>query len=105
MSSSQKAVPPLTADAVLRKSDRSAWQSFDAELVLLDLPTRTLFGLNSVGGTVWERIDGKSTLAEIASDIASQFEQPNERVLADVVHFAGELLDRGCLELADVSPR
>ena len=92
---------PLSSDVVLRKSERSAWQNFDQELVLLDMPSRTLFGLNSVGGVVWESVDGQRSLADIARNVAEQFEQAQERVLADVLHFAGELLARGCLELAE----
>jgi hypothetical protein len=92
---------PLSADAVLRKSDRSAWQNFDQEVVLLDMPSRTLFGLNSVGGLVWDSVDGQRTLAEIARKVAERFEQAQERVLADVLHFAGELVARGCLEFSE----
>jgi hypothetical protein len=30
-----------------------------------------------------------------------RFEQAHERVLADVLHFAGELVARGCLEFSE----
>jgi hypothetical protein len=90
---------------VLRKSDRSAWQNFDQEVVLLDMPSRTLFGLNPVGGAVWDAFDGQRTLGDIASKLADQFGQTRERVLADVLHFVGELLARGCLEFTEPPAR
>ena len=96
---------PLSDEVVLRKSDRSAWQNFDQEVVLLDMPSRTLFGLNSVGGLVWDSFDGQRTLGDIARKVAAQFDQTHERVLADVLHFVGELLARGCLEFADPPAR
>jgi hypothetical protein len=91
--------PALSEDSVLRRSNRTAWQTFETELVVLDMPTRTLLGVNAVGGLVWDRLDGATTLGAIACGIAAEYEQPAEQVFRDVQQFAQDLIARGCLEL------
>jgi hypothetical protein len=91
--------PVLTESSVLRRSSRTAWQSFERELVVLDMPTRTLLGVNAVGGLVWDRLDGAATLGAIARAIADEYQQSAEQVLRDVQQFVQDLLARGCVEV------
>lgn len=55
-----------------------------------------LFTLNEVGTFVWERLDGASTLREIASGIAEEFAVDAERADADLVAFAELLMRAEC---------
>lgn len=87
--------PVLAASSVLIKSSRTAWQSFDRECVVLDMPTRTLIGMNTVGGMVWDRLDGARSLGDIAFQIAEIYQQSREPVLRDVLRFAALLMARG----------
>ena len=65
---------------------------------MLDLPTRTLLGVNTVGGLVWERLDGQRTLGEIARAIAEEYEHSADQVLKDILCFVQALAKRGCVE-------
>lgn len=42
-----------------------------------------IFTLNEVAASTWELIDGKRTVAEIATAIASEFDVATEQALAD----------------------
>lgn len=88
----------LSGSSVLRRSDRTAWQSFEQELVVLDVPTRTLLGLNALGAWVWDNLDGVATLGELADLVAGAYGQPIAAVQRDVLQFAESLLERGCIE-------
>lgn len=66
------------------------------ETVLLDLASGTYFGLNEVGGRVWEMIDGDGlTLDQICGRIEAEFEVSRDVVDGDITTLARELIDRG----------
>lgn len=92
------AATSLSTGSVIRRSDRTAWQKFEAEWVVMDVPTRTLLGLNELGGQVWDRLDGEQSLDQIAHALARAYGQPVARVQRDIVAFAQSLLERGCVQ-------
>jgi hypothetical protein len=94
------AAPGLGPDSVLRRRESLAWQEVAGEVVVLDLDGMVLRGLNRSGGRILRLIDGRATLAEIAAAIAAHYAIPAERALADLVAFAGSLLEKGVLEEA-----
>jgi hypothetical protein len=67
------------------------------ETVLLDLATGMYFGLDGVGKLVWESVSDGLTLAEAADAIVNAYEVGVEQAQADVLDFAGELVERGLL--------
>jgi methyltransferase-like protein len=88
----------LSKQSVLRRADRTAWQAFDGRVVVLDIPSRTMFGLNLTAAHVWQQLDGERDLDAIAHTIAAKHQLPHVRVSSDVIAFAEELLARGCVE-------
>ncbi len=84
--------------SVLRMREPLAWQEVAGEVVILDLEGMILQGLNRSGGRAFRLIDGRRTLVQIADHIATIYRLPLERVLADVLSFAADLLRRGLLE-------
>jgi hypothetical protein len=69
----------------------------DGEAVLLDQDTGGLHLLNSTGTLVWLCLDGQSTLAEIAADIADGLRADPSRVRDDVLALARQFADEGLL--------
>lgn len=68
----------------------------EGETVLLDLASGTYFGLNAVGGRVWELIDGDGlTLDQICGCIETEFEVARKVVDGDITALARELVERG----------
>lgn len=53
-----------------------------------------LYTLNKAGREIWQRLDGRRTLAEVAANIAEEFDAPVDRISRDVLGFANELLRR-----------
>jgi len=56
-----------------------------------------IFTLNETGRAIWEKLDGKKTLKEIAQELARDFEGSLEEIEKDVLGLIRELLKRRML--------
>ena len=65
------------------------------ELVLLDLNSGQYFGLDAVGGRIWELLsDAPRDLKEVCDQIESEFDAPRDRIEADLIELATKLRDQ-----------
>ena len=53
-----------------------------------------IFSLNNFGRSIWDRLDGKKSLKEIAGVLVSEFQGAQEEIEADVLGLTEELLKR-----------
>ena len=67
------------------------------ETVLLDLASGLYFGLEGVGQTIWESLSSGRSLSETVATITVEYDVDETQAEADVVAFAGELVERGLL--------
>jgi len=95
----EMATPALNRIPV--KAAHTASQVIDGEAVILDIPGKTLRGLNPVGSRIWELVDGTRTLTDIARVVAGEFARTEEEVVKDVALFLGDLADRRVLEFRE----
>ncbi len=65
------------------------------DLLVLDVTTGDYFSLGPVGAFVWERLDGSTSLAEIATQVAKAWGVDQETAKSDVLDFASQLASRG----------
>lgn len=56
-----------------------------------------IFSLNLTGRAVWDMLDGKRSLKDVAGDLGLQFEGPLEEIERDVLGITQELLRRKML--------
>lgn len=56
-----------------------------------------IFTLNGVGATIWNLIDGATTVDRMASALASEYEVAETAAAADVREFLALLADKGLL--------
>ena len=72
------------------------------ETVLLNLATGTYFGLNEVGGRVWQWLDDEGcTLAEVSEKVQAEFEVSGEVAEADLLALLDRLAEHGLVETAN----
>lgn len=75
--------------------DEVVARELGGETVLLDLNSGLYFGLDSVGGRIWELLsEGPRTLAELCDAIEAEFDAPRATIEADLLALAGELSDK-----------
>src|SRR5262245_42582040 len=79
---------PVSATLVPARSPGAEGMSVGGDFVLVDGRGDMLRGLNATGAAVWELIDGRRPLVEIAAEISRRYSQPFPKVLKDVIAFA-----------------
>ena len=78
----------------------------EAILVPLSKEAQTvgrLFTLNEVGAFIWEKIDGKRTLGEIASEIQEEYEVSSETAGKDLMELVKSLEEVGAIKQKESS--
>ena len=93
----------LDSNSVLEQLPEIVWRSVAGETVLLDLEGSVLMGLNGSAGRMWEHIDGKRSLGELAILLADLYEQDEGQVLQDLLRFAETLLDSNLARVLDAT--
>lgn len=74
---------PLRAESAFRRYGEQGW------VVHLKNPANTL--LNDAGARIFELLDGRHSVQEIATTISEEFEVSLDQARQDVLEFLGEL--------------
>lgn len=61
-----------------------------------------LYSLNETGRAIWERLDGRKSLRQVAAELSQEYDAPGEEIEQDAIGLVGELLRRRML--VEVSP-
>src|SRR5262245_4432141 len=69
--------------SIYTRDGAAAWRRVGKEMVLLQPRGERMFGLNGTGARVWEFLDGKRSVREIAENMAGECGQDVTRVLPD----------------------
>jgi hypothetical protein len=85
----------MDLNTVLTKSPDAAYRTYDGQATIV-LPTRAQVSvLNEIGSAVWDRIDGRRTLAEILEGLLEEYDITRERALGDLEAFVSDLRAQG----------
>lgn len=76
------------------------------EHILVPLASRgadidSIFNLNETGTFIWEKIDGRRTVAEIIALVASDFQVSKGQATKDCGEFFAQLLEARAVEFVD----
>jgi hypothetical protein len=88
-------------------SDDVVVREIEGELIIVPLVSGIgniedeLFTLNETGRAIWERLDGKKSLKDVAKELSSEYEAPEGEIEHDLIGLVQELLKRRML--VDVS--
>lgn len=75
-----------------RQRDKVIKQTTSDTLVLVNMDDGQCYGLNEVGGRLWELCDGTRSVAEVVAILSREYEAPEDLVAADVVEILEELV-------------
>ena len=56
-----------------------------------------IYTMNPVGALVWEKLDGRATIADIQTAVVEAFDADPQAVAADVLEFLGALESAGAV--------
>jgi len=91
------ALPP---DAVLTRNERLAWRVLEGGAVILFPEAGTLHRLNGTGTRVWEHLDGRRTITDIAVALADEYTVDVADAVEQVVALAVDLVDADLARVA-----
>lgn len=93
----------VTSHSKCLPSDDVVSREIEGELIIVPITSGIgdledeLYTLNETGKAIWQRLDGQRTIADIATEIAAEFDAPLETINRDVLGFSEELVRRKIL--------
>jgi hypothetical protein len=90
----------ISLDRILKPSEEVVAREIEGKIIIVPLTggigdmEDELFTLNTTGRAVWEKLDGKKSLNEIARELSADFDAPPEEIEKDVIGFVTELFKR-----------
>lgn len=93
----------VTLNPVCAPSEDVVAREIEGEIIIVPLVAGIgeagddLYTLNETGHEIWRRLDGVTTLGQIAAALTEQFGAPPEEIEADVMGFAAEMVRRRIL--------
>lgn len=84
----------MNLDTRLEASPSVVTREIGGEMVLMDLESGNYFGLNPVGGQVWQALEEGKSITELCDQIEQEFDVPREQLQQDVLALAEELVER-----------
>ena len=90
----------IQLDGVYAPTDNFVARQIEDEIVIVPLTAGIgdmedeLFTLNETGRAIWDRLDGRRSLREIAAALHGEFEAPLGDIEQDVIGFVAELVKR-----------
>ncbi|MBK6848396.1 MAG: PqqD family protein [Proteobacteria bacterium] len=93
-----------SSGARVRHAPSVAWQRVGDEVVVLDVPRRTLVGLNGTASALWEALASESDLAAGADAVAARLQQPAAGLIDEVEQIAQALIRRELLQVVATLP-
>lgn len=98
-------VTEITLGIICVPSENIVAREIEGELIIVPLVSGIgdaddeLYTLNPSGQAIWQKLDGRRSLKEIAAELANEFEAPLAELENDVLGLANELVQRGILEI------
>jgi hypothetical protein len=71
----------------------------NGEVVILNLKDSVYYGLNEVGGSIWEFIQEPTTVGEVVESLLNDYDVDQERCVKEVIDLVTALADKGLVEL------
>lgn len=93
----------LKLTAICAPSEEVVAREIEGEIIIVPLTSGIgdaedeLYTLNETGKAIWQLLDGKRTLEDVARALTAEFEFTDEEIKRDVIGLAEELLKRRIL--------
>lgn len=84
----------MTALKLTRNPDLVAAR-VDEDLVMMSVENGRYFSINSLGGRIWELLEGSVTINEIVKAICEEYDVSEDVCRSDVTAFVKQLSDLG----------
>src|SRR5512139_720243 len=87
----------IASASTYKAPDNYSWRDVNNELVVLNLQSGEYFTFNNVGRLIWLSVNDGKTVDEVTRSVMEQYATTEEKAVADVKAFIGNLLSEGLL--------
>jgi coenzyme PQQ biosynthesis protein PqqD len=93
----------VTLDQIYAVSDDVVAREIEGEIIIVPLVAGIgdledeLFTLNETGKAIWDKIDGRRSVAEMIAELAAEYQAPPGKIETDVQGLMQELVNRRML--------
>ncbi|MHB9033804.1 MAG: PqqD family protein [Anaerolineae bacterium] len=93
----------LTLASICSPSEDVVARVIEEELIIVPLAAGIgdmegeLYSMNETGKAIWDSLDGKRSLGQIAADLAAEYDAPAAEIEADILGVVSELARRKML--------
>ena len=93
----------LSPESICVPSEDVVSREIEGELIIVPIASGIgdmedeLYTLNETGRAIWQRLDGKRTLGDVATDLTVHYSGSQDQITRDVLGIAGELVKRRIL--------
>jgi len=90
----------------VERSDRVAWRSVDGETIVIHLGRRRLFGLDHLGGLVWQALETAKSLEELGTLVSGAHHERGDHAPStiDIFAFVSDLLAEDLILCTEATP-
>jgi len=74
-------------------------REFDGEWIVLDLNGGNYFGLDQLGGAIWQELSAGKSPVEVVALLGKQYEVEEAIMLRDVLGLVDELIERRLMRI------
>ncbi|MDF1564274.1 MAG: PqqD family protein [Deltaproteobacteria bacterium] len=90
----------LSLGACPRPREGLAFEQYEGETIVVEPAEGVMHALTGVGPFLWERMDGSTSLEQLAQALCERYEVELPEARDDVLVFARKLIESGLLVLA-----
>jgi hypothetical protein len=97
----------VTKDTICVPSENIVAREIEGDMIIVPLVAGIgdaddeLYTLNGTGQAIWKKLDGQRNLGQVATALIEEFFSPADKIEADVLGFASEMVRRGILAAKD----
>jgi hypothetical protein len=93
----------VTIDTVLVRDSEPVAANIDQEVVMLSVRAGAYFGLNEVGGEIWNMLAEPRRIEEICHALSQRYDVEHERMTREVIQFLEVLVEQRLVRVVDGS--
>lgn len=92
----------MNRDTTIVRTNKALVSSIEDELVMFDVNAGQYYGLNNVATAVWNHLETKKTVDELAQALTSEFDISIEECRKEMLEFLPELEEKGLIEVVEI---
>ena len=85
--------------------EQIAGDLLDGEVVILNLQDDVYYGLDQIGGRIWNLIQEPITFGEIIQKLLEEFDVEDQQCSADVLGLLEDMLSKGLIVVQNGEPK